>query len=146
MNKLFSNMLRNYFIIFTVIILETSLFNPSHAFTFREIMLSALFTLAANLTSLVFYSKTELSVSHRYIRMVIHFVLLEAVILILGNILGQVSGIMQTAIFALEILGIYVLVIFIAWLIDRKSANDINQRLAAMRSEGNNPSIKAEDA
>lgn len=135
MNKLFSNMLRNYFIIFTVIILETSLFNPSHAFTFREIMLSALFSLAANLTSLAFYSKTELSVRHRYIRMVIHFVLLEAVILILGIILGQVSGIMQIAIFALEILGIYALVIIIAWLIDCKSANDINQRLASMRSD-----------
>lgn len=129
-------MLRNYFIIFTVIILETSLFNPSHALTFREIMLSALFSLAGNLTSLVFYSKTELSVRHRYIRTVIHFVLLEAVILILGNILGQVSGIIQTAILSLEILGIYALVIIIAWLIDRKSANDINQRLAAMRSEG----------
>ncbi len=128
-------MIRNYFIIFTIIILGTALLNPTHSFTFREIMLSALFALAGDLPSIVFYSKKELSNKNRNIRIVIHFLLLEVVILTFGNIMGQVSGVKQTALFGLEILGIYILVGFFSWLIDRKTANDINQKLENMRSE-----------
>lgn len=131
---LFSNLIRNYFIIFTIIILGTALFNPTHAFTFREIMLSALFALAGDLPLLVYYSKEELTIKRRYLRIVIHFILLEIVILTFGNVTGQVSGVEQTALFGLEILGIYTLVRMVSWLIDRKTAKDINLRIANIRS------------
>jgi NADH:ubiquinone oxidoreductase subunit 3 (subunit A) len=98
-------------------------------------MLSALFALAGDLPSLVYYSNKEFSIKSRYLRMVIHFVLLEVVILTFGNITGQVSGVEQTALFGLEILGIYLLVGLINWLIDRKTANNINQQLSNIRSE-----------
>lgn len=133
LTHLASNMLRNFFIIFSIIIFVTSLFNPSYSFTFREIMISALFALAGDLPSLVYYSKKELSIKSRYLRMIAHFVLLEVAILTFGNIMGRVSGVVQTAIFALEILGIYALVGLFSWLIDRKTANDINQQLANIR-------------
>jgi len=132
---LLSTIIRNYFIIFTLVILGTAFFNPTHTFTFREVMLSALFALAGDLPSLVYYSNKELSIKSRYIRMVIHFVLLEVVILTFGNITGQVSGVEQTALFGLEILVIYLLVGLITWLIDRRTANNINQQLSNIRSE-----------
>jgi len=132
---LFKAIIRNYFIIFTIIILGTALLNPTHAFSFREIMLTAVFALAGDLPSLVYYSKGELSIKSRYVRMAIHFILLEAVILTFGNIMGQVSGVEQTVLFGLEVFGIYVLVGFINWLIDRKTASDINQQIATMRAE-----------
>lgn len=131
--NLFSSMIRDYFIIFSFIIIVTALLNPSHAFTYREIMLAALFAFAGDLPSLVTYSRKELSEKSRYIRMILHFVLLEVVILIFGNIIGQVAGLLQNTLLALEVLGIYILVIFITWLIDRKTANDINQQLANLR-------------
>lgn len=135
--ELISSVIRNYFIIFTVIIIGTALLNPTHAFTFREVMLTALFALAGDLPSLVYYSKKEFSIRSKYVRMVIHFVLLEVVILTFGNIMGQVSGITQTTLFGVEVFGIYVLVGLFTWLIDRKTANDINQQLTNIRSEKN---------
>ncbi len=133
--SLFSEMLRNYFIIFSVIILLTALLNPEHAFTFREIILTALFALAGDLPALINYSKKEVSHKSRYVRKVIHFLLLEAVIVVLGNIMGLVSGVKESTLLALEVLLIYVLVILFTWLIDRKTAKDINQQLANLRSE-----------
>lgn len=133
--NLLSDLFRDYFIIFTIIILGTALLNPTHSFTFSEIMLSALFALAGDLPSIVLHSKKELSHKQRYIRKIIHFVLLEAVILTFGNITGQVSGVKQTALFGLEILGVYLLVGFFSWLIDYKTASDINRKLAHMRSQ-----------
>lgn len=134
-SNLFSKMLRNYFIIFSVIILLTAVLNPTHAFTFRIIILAALFALAGDLTNLVYYSKKELSHKSRYIRKVIHFLLLEVVIVTLGNIIGQVSGVKQSAILALEVLVICMLVLLITWLIDRKTAKDINKQLENMRTK-----------
>jgi hypothetical protein len=133
--ELMSSLMRNYFIIFTVIIIGTALLNPTHAFTFREVMLSALFALAGDLPSLVYYSKKEFSIRSKYVRMVIHFVLLEVVIMTFGNIMGQASGITQTIFLGVEVFGIYLLVGLFTWLIDRKTANDINQQLSNIRSE-----------
>ncbi len=132
--NLFSSMVRDYFIIFTAIILVTALLNPSHAFTFREILLSALFALAGDLPALVYYTRKELSYKSKCIRTVVHFVLLEAVIITFGNVMGQVSEVRESVLLALEVLLIYVLVIFVTWLIDRKTAKDINQQLANLRS------------
>jgi hypothetical protein len=101
-------------------------------------MLSALFALAGDLPSLVYYSKKEFSTKSKYLRMIIHIVLLEAVILTFGNIMGQVSGVEQTALFGIEVFGIYVLVGLFTWLIDRKIAYDINQQLSSIRSEKKN--------
>lgn len=134
-SNLFQTMLRDYFIIFTIIILLTSFLNSSHAFTYREIMLCALFAFAGTLPSLIYYSKKELSIKSRKIRMALHFILLEVVILSFGNIMGQVSGLTDNFIFAIEIIGIYALVILVTWLIDRKTANEINQQLANLRSK-----------
>lgn len=133
--KLFSEMLRNYFIIFSVLTLLTALLNPTFTFTSRTILLIALFALAGDLPNLVYYSKKQLSNKSRYIRGGIHFVLLEVVIVTLGNVTGQVSGVKQSVLLALEVLVINVLVVFITWLIDRKTAKDINQQLETMRRE-----------
>ncbi len=133
--NVFRYLIRDYFIIFTIILLATAVLNPSHAFTFREIMLTALFALLGDLPSLINFTKKELSDKARYLRMVIHFVLLEVIILTFGNVLGQVSGLSQNILFAFEILGIYLLVIVITLLIDHKTASDINKQLANMRSD-----------
>ena len=141
MNKnkynLFQIMLRDYFIIFSIIIILTASLNVTHSFTFREIMLSALFAFAGNLPSLIYYSKKELSIKSRKIRMLLHFILIEVVVLSFGNLMGQVSKVADNLIFALEILVIYILVILVTWLLDRKTANEINQQLASLRSEKN---------
>ena len=85
-----------------------------------------------------FWSKKELSDKSRMFRRVLHLVLIEMIVLFFGNILGFASGITQNIIFAIEILGIYAIVCWIDWLIDNKTANDINDKLKKMKSKEKN--------
>lgn len=136
--NIFRYLLRGYFIIFTIITLATAFLNPSHAFTFREIMLIALFALIGDLPTFITFTNNELSDKARYLRRFIHFILLEAILLTFGNILGQVSGLSKNILFAFQILGIYILVSVINLLIDHKTASDINKQLENMRSDKEN--------
>lgn len=133
-NDILANIIRNFFVIFGVIVLITALLNPSHEFSSNEIMLVVVFALLSDLTALVFWSKEELSDKSRIIRRVLHFLLIEIIVLSFGNILGFVSGITQNIIFGIEIVGIYAIVSWVDWLIDKKTANSINDKLKKMRS------------
>lgn len=134
MNNIFANMIRNFFVIFGVIVLVTALLNPTYELSSKIIMLIALFALLSDLTAIVFWSKKELSDKSRITRRVLHFVLIEIIVLFFGNILGFASGVTQNIIFGFEILGIYAIVCWIDWLIDKKTADDINDKLKKMRS------------
>ena len=133
-NHVLPNIIRNFFFIFTVIILGTSLLSPSHDFSFSEIMLVALLALLTDLVSLVYYSKEEPSIKSQAIRTVIHFILIEVIVLVICNKLGYVSGFVENILFAFQILGIYLAVWLIDWFVDRKTANDINLKLKEMRN------------
>lgn len=133
-NHVLPNIIRNFFFIFTVIILGTSLFSPSYDFSFSSIMLVALLALLTDLTSLVYYAKEEPSVKSQAIRTVIHFILIEVIVLVICNKLGYVSGFVENILFAFQILGIYLAVWLIDWFVDRKTANDINLKLKEMRN------------
>ncbi|MBS5933328.1 MAG: DUF3021 family protein [Clostridiales bacterium] len=138
MNNIVANMIRNFFVIFGVIVLITAILNPVYELSSKIIMIIALFALVSDLTVLVFWSKKELSDKSRMLRRVLHLVLIEMIVLFFGNILGFASGITQNIIFAIEILGIYSIVCWIDWLIDNKTANDINDKLKKMKSKEKN--------
>lgn len=133
-NEILANIIRNFFVIFGVIVLITALLNPSYEFSSNEIMLVVVFALLSDLTALVFWSQNELSDNSRIKRRVLHFLLIEIIVLSFGNILGFVSGITQNIIFGIEIVGIYAIVSWVDWLIDKKTANNINDKLKKMRS------------
>ena len=133
-NEILANIIRNFFVIFGVIVLITALLNPSYEFSSNEIMLVVVFALLSDLTALVFWAQNELSDNSRIKRRVLHFLLIEIIVLSFGNILGFVSGITQNIIFGIEIVGIYAIVSWVDWLIDKKTANNINDKLKKMRS------------
>lgn len=135
MSNIFANMIRNFFVIFGVIVLVTAVLNPAYELTSKIIMIMALFALVSDLTVLIFWSREELTEKSRMIRRVIHLVLIETVVLFFGNMLGFATGIMRNILFAIEIFGIYAIVCWIDWLIDKKTARDINDKLKKMRSE-----------
>lgn len=137
-NEILANIIRNFFVIFGVIVLITALLNPSHEFTSNEILFVVVFAFLSDLTALVFWSKNELSDKSRIIWKVLHFLLIEIIVLSFGNILGFVSGLTQNIIFGSEIVGIYAIVSWVDWLIDKKTANSINDRLKKMRSNEKN--------
>ena len=66
--------------------------------------------------------------------MIIHFILLETVILIFGGIMGIISGFGEYLIFAIEIVVIYVIVRFITWRGDLATAKKINEKLKNLKN------------
>lgn len=138
MNNILANMIRNFFVIFGVIVIITAILNSAYELSSKIIMIMALFALLSDLTALVFWSKKELSDKSRITRRVLHFVLVEIIVLFFGNILGFASGVTQNTIFGIEILGIYAIVCWFDWLIDKKTADDINDKLKKMKSNEKN--------
>lgn len=66
--------------------------------------------------------------------MIIHFILLEAVILIFGDIMGIISGVVEYLTLAIEIIVIYVIVKFITWRSDLATAKKINEKLKNLKN------------
>ena len=67
------------------------------------------------------------------LRLIIHFVVLEVVLLTLANVLGLVKGSLNTILFAVQIAVVYGAVRFLSWMDDTKTANGINEKLKRMK-------------
>jgi hypothetical protein len=132
-------LIRNYFIIFAIIIITITvlrqLFAPNEYLELKDIFIYMICALVGDLPSLIFYSPKEIPENEMRLRVVIHFVVLEAALLVLANVTGWVTGILNTAIVAIQIALIYLIVRSLSWMDDRKAANRINERLKAMRDE-----------
>lgn len=132
-------LIRDYFIIFAIVVISITvlrqIFSPDEYFELRDIFIYMTCSLVGDLPSLIFYSPKELSEKEMQLRIIIHFVVLEAVLLTFANVMGWVTGIQNTILFAFQIAVIYVMVRFLSWMDDRKTANRINEKLKTMKDE-----------
>lgn len=135
-----SILISQFFIIYTASMLVTLLFvyisNPTIISLPTEYLWQvALFSLAADLITLVYYSKNELSRKQFWIRTVIHTVLLEIILMIIGYRIGMYSGFFSGCLMVLIILVVDAFVRFITYLSDRRTADIINEKLKIRREE-----------
>ena len=132
-------LVRDYFTIFAMIVITITLlrqvFVPNELLRLTDIFNYMICALAGDLPSLIFYSPKELSEQEMRLRIVIHFVILEAVILTLANVMGWATGLIDTAFLAAQVAFIYIIVRVLIWTDDRKAANRINERLKALKNE-----------
>ena len=130
---------QDYFTIFAVIVITLTIlrqvFAPDTHFELKDIFIYMICALVADLPSLILYTPKEISEKEMRLRIILHFVVLEAALLVLGNVTGWVKGASSTVIFAIQIAVIYVVIRFLKWKGDSQSAQSINQRLQAMRDE-----------
>ncbi len=139
LTDLIKKLVGDYFIIFTVIIVATTIlrqiFLPDKYFALKDIFVCMVGALLGDLPTLIFYSQKELSEKEIRLRIVIHFLLLEAVLLTFGYIIGLVVGLENTIFFACQIAVIYVLVRFFRWVADSRDANSINKKLRTIKQD-----------
>jgi hypothetical protein len=132
----------DYFIIFAIIVIFLTIlrqiFLPYNYLELKDIFICMIGALLGDLPSLIFYSPKEISEKEMRIRIIIHFVALEAVLLTFGCVVRLANGIIPTIIFAFQIAVIYVFVRFLSWMDDRKAAYRINEKLKAMKDESVN--------
>jgi hypothetical protein len=130
---LIRQLIRDYFIIFGILIIGSVFFTPANTINRDYILLVMIFAAIGDLPSIVLWSKSEQTENSRRWRMIIHFVLLEIVILVFGGIIGIVSGLSEYLIFAFEIVVIYVMVRLITWRGDLSTAKKINEKLKNLK-------------
>jgi hypothetical protein len=130
-------LIRNYFVIFTVIVMSIAvlrqIFSPDAYFKSKDIFIYMLCALIGDLPSLILYLPREVSEKEMRLRVVIHFVELEAALLFFANVMGFISSTLSTVFLAIQIAIIYALVRFIILMEDKKSTNKINEKLKAMK-------------
>lgn len=129
----------DYFIIFAIIVITITvlrqIFVPNEYLRLKDIFIYMICALVGDLPSLIFYSPKELSEKQMRLRIVIHFVVLEAAILVLANAAGWATGVVNTVVLAVQVAVIYIVVRVLRWTDDRRSANSINERLKEMKYE-----------
>lgn len=110
------------------------LFEPNARFGYEAFFSPLLFGALATLPMQVTYSKRELSVVQTATRNIIHFVLLEAVILTTLLVLDILNGYWMTISMGVSISIIYASVHAILWLHDSRVATQLNGALRTMQN------------
>lgn len=132
-------LIRDFFIIFAIIVICITIlrqiFMPDEYFELKDIFIYMICSLVGDLPSLILYLPKEISEKEMRLRIIIHFMVLETVLLTLANVMGWVTGIVNTILFAFQILVIYVIVRLLVWTDDRKVAQKINEKLKAMKDD-----------
>jgi hypothetical protein len=133
-------MIRDFFTIVagTVIctVIFCRIFYPDISFDLDGMNTILLFALAGDLPTLIMYSSKDLSKRQYLFRSVIHFVVLETVLLTFAKCLHWIgSGFWQPVVFAALIAGVYALVWLVSWYAEVKTASQINERLKKRKEE-----------
>lgn len=94
-----------------------------------------LFALAGDLPSLVFYSKRELSHKEWMARVIIHLLLLEGVLLVIGRFMGLHDNMVEGIVFFFIVLAVYVVVWLLVFSDDARQAKEINKALEERKKQ-----------
>jgi hypothetical protein len=138
---LLKGLIRNYFIIFALIVITLTIlrriFAPGTYFKISDIFTYMLCALLGDLPSLILYSTKELTEREMRLRIILHFLVLEVVIITFANVTGVVTGFLASVFLALQVAVIYAIGRFSIWNGDMKVADKINQRLKALKESRN---------
>ena len=139
MSEFAQKIIRDFLIIFaTIMIMITILrqiYDPNMAFDLKSIYIIITFSLLSALTGLVLFSPNEISEKKMRIKIAIHFITLEILLIALGSIFGIVKSAFDAVIIALQIAVIYIIVRLLSWKSDKKEAEKINEKLKAFKKD-----------
>ncbi len=146
--ELLKKLVRDYLIIFSAIMICLTLlrtfFAPDSVITVTDIYVLMICALAGDLPGLILYSPKALSEKKMRLRVVLHFLILEVVILTLAAVAGWVSGWVNITVLAVQIALIYAFVRLLVWIDDRKITDSINARLKAINAIDASPEQEPE--
>jgi hypothetical protein len=123
----------DFFIIVTGITIAIAILgintDPNATFGYEAYFSPVIFGAVAVLPSFVFYSGRELSMKRMLRRRVFHFVILEAALLAFGFLSGLLRDRQTIVGFAFTVFAVYLFTNVVKWLIDSKTAGEINEGL-----------------
>lgn len=133
------DIIRDFLVIFaSIIIIITVLrqiFMPELAFDLISIYTIMGFSLLGALTGLMLYAPNEVSEQAMRVRILIHFLLLEILLITLASLIGVVASVSAALLFALQIAVVYAIVRLLSYEKDKKEAEQINERLKVVKQD-----------
>lgn len=139
LKELLKNMIRDYFVITTAILMCTiafcSIFNPDAVFTLQELRALLLLGIATDLPTLIYYSKRELSEREYKIRFVLQVLVIASIVIFVLCANGWVDGsnLPEMLVVAGEVCAVAALVKYGFWRKDKRLSDKINERLSEIR-------------
>jgi len=110
------------------------IFESDTRFGYEAFLSPLIFGAVASLPLLVKYSRSELSIKQTAIRNVIHFVLLEVVILSVLFLGGMLTTMSMTITLGVSIFVIDLTVNLVLWVNDKRTSKEFNDALKRMQS------------
>ncbi|MFD1903326.1 DUF3021 family protein [Paenibacillus rhizoplanae] len=108
---------------------------PELAFDLTSIYTIMGFSLLGALTGLMLYAPDEVSEQAMRVRIVIHFLLLELLLITLASLIGVVASVSAALLLVLQIAVVYAIVRLLSYEKDKKEAEQINERLKAVKQD-----------
>lgn len=129
--------LMDYFIITTCVTAAMAVLgqalDPEARFGYEAFFSPLIFGLISVLPSLITYSPKELSFRQALMRKVLHFIVLEAMLIGFGFWFDVLHDLADAAFFSLTVFIVYLTVSLISWQSDKKDAGKINQMLKSLQ-------------
>lgn len=126
-------LLMNYFIIVTGITVAIAMLGmnlyPEETLRYDAFFSPLIFGAVATLPYFVFYSRKELTFRQMLIRKILHFLLLEITQISLGYLSGLLKNLKMMVMLFVAVFAVYLFKLVINWLMDSKTAMDINEGL-----------------
>ena len=110
------------------------IFETDTLFGYESFLSPLIFGAVASLPMLVKYSRSELSLKQTIIRNVIHFVLIEVMVLFVLYFTGALTSTSLTVSLVISILIIYLTVNLVLWINDKRIAKEFNNALKIMQN------------
>jgi hypothetical protein len=111
------------------------LFEPDTRFGYEAFLSPLILGMVASIPLLVKYSNNDLSMKQMAIRNVIHFILLEAIILSFLYFWGILTNMSMTISLGVSIFVIDLTVILVLWINDKKTAKEFNDALKRLQND-----------
>lgn len=129
--------LMTFFIIVTCVTVAIAIlganFDKGTTFGYEAFYSPIIIGIIAVLPSFVLYSKKELSLKQMLLRRILHFIVLEMILIGFGYLTKILRDTNVTISFALSVFIIYLFTNFITWIIDSRTANEINVGLKKLQ-------------
>jgi hypothetical protein len=123
----------NYFIVVSCITVAIAIlgtnFDPEATFGYEAFYSPIIIGTISVLPSFILYSRRELTFEQMILRRVLHFILLEFSLVGFAMVSGLFDGINVAIPYMISVFIIYLLSSVIGWMLDNKTANDINKGL-----------------
>ncbi|MEH7097477.1 DUF3021 family protein [Neobacillus vireti] len=138
-SKFLQKIIKDFLIIFAAIIIIITIlrqiYDPQMSFDLQSIYIIMAFAFISALMGFILYSPQDLSEQKMRIKMIIHFIALETLLIALASVFRIVNDAQDVIILALQIAVIYFLVRLLSWKNDKKDAQKINEKLKALKQD-----------